>query len=72
MLLHSANDLMLHLNCLKFPKVSIQGCSQVLNGGGHINLSKTFSAKIDKTSLYFKNFQKDLKGFKVNFQTCSN
>ena len=54
----------------------IQGRSQVFIGGGaswgHINLSKNFSAKIDKTSLNFKNFQKVLKGFKVNFQLFSN
>ena len=34
---------------------------------GHINLPKNFSAKIDKKSLNFKNFQNVLKGFKVNF-----
>ena len=46
----------------------------LLVGGscGHINFSKQFSAKIDKTSLNFKNFQKVLKGFKVNFRICSN
>ena len=52
-----------------------QGRSQVCIGGGQLGpykFVKKFSAKINKTSLNFKNFQKVLKGFKVNFQICSN
>ena len=49
-----------------------QGRSQVFIGGGaswgQINLSKNFSAKIDKTSLNFKIFQKVLKGLKLIFK----
>ena len=48
-----------------------QGRSQVFIGGGaswgQINFSKNFSAKINKTSLNFKNFQKVLKDLKLIF-----